>query len=260
MRLLLVCILALLIGCDSAPPPEMPPPGPPEPIAQLTLGVGTRYTYAVTTTLSDAGGTVTFRDRDTVQVRVAAENVPLGAYADLLRLDLTATGAPGTTGSSWYRNTTEGLQDVAYQNTTPFSLTGLKTAPVRRAWPFFAPEAGVDTALVIRDSPRLVLQYPLAPETSWEVFDSGTLRQTRTITGTESVPVPAGTFACAVVQTRTTAPQLDDQFIDYIAKEGLILRTFHATSESVGPGGVPTGEVTVFNQRFELIALNTGGS
>ncbi len=254
MRLLLLFAVAFLVGCDSSEPDD---PTPKDTlITQLDLRVGTVYTYTLTTTISDTAGVVSFQEIDTLQVHIAAENETLGERTDLIRLDITQEEFPEWTARSWYRNTEGALQDIAYQNPGLGSPLLLKTGQPTATWPLFFPQtAPADTAIVIRDITRFALQYPLEAGSSWEVFNEGVFRQTRTVSDSAPVMVRAGTFNCTSILTVTTQPATNDDWSIWVAEEGLIQSTFRSTSQVTGPNGVPTGKIQVFDQQVELIDL-----
>ncbi len=255
----LLAALLLLAGCDL--------PGSDDGRrSAVGLEAGAVFNYAWNFTEIDSAGGAQVIAQDLFIVLVAETDAKVGALRDLLRIEAFSAATDTASSDIWYRETPDELAEVAYgaANVTPL-VTPKRDAAVAPAAPFAQPKtlarllerhrlgggpASADSS-IIRAEPRIVYRFPLKAGARWTAFRTPFL-QTREVVGEETVTVQAGTFRCARVRTRLPdlAPELE--WTDYVAEQGLILRTIEMTSERRDSQNNPIGTL-VTRERLELI-------
>lgn len=231
-RRLWPAVLLLLAGCGLF--------GDDEPVSTLTVTFepNQRYDYVWSQTTRAADGSTISSIRDTLTARVIGVNDEMGSFSNLIRIDVFSRSEPANVATTWFRSTDATLFESAYRN-----AGGPNVLPKQPAGSPSSPEVLWQPALIgqlvgkagdastreeetiIRAEERIVYQYPLEAGRKWTAFSDPFL-QTREVLGVEEVRVQAGTFRCAKI--RTTLPVFGEstiEWIDYVAAEGLVLRT-----------------------------------
>lgn len=118
----------------------------------------------------------------------------------------------------------------------------------------------LDADTIVEDPAKLVLEYPLAVGAAWTFRIDDPWRIEKSVTGYETVDVPAGEFGCFVVRSLVDVDD-DGDFTespllrDYIAEEGLVLRSeMWLDVMLVDTAGHPTGVLVDMIEEYELVA------
>ena len=194
------------------------------------------YAWSQSTVTSD--GAVISSVRDTIAARVVRMDDEMASYSNLIRIDVFSQREPEIVATTWFRPTEATLFESAYRNAggpnvLPKRPAGNRPSPEVLTLPALVRplvgKAGVastrEEETIVRTEERIVYQYPLEAGRKWTAFSDPFL-QTREVLGIEEVTVLAGTFRCAKI--RTTLPVFEEtsiEWIDYVAAEGLVLRT-----------------------------------
>lgn len=237
------------------------------PLPMVPFLTGNSSSYLHTTTVSDSLGMTTESRTDSFTVRVISTNASFNGMTPLVLLEMSPFGSSTPLQRAWYKTGTDTLTEIGYQflNTerivgglngfpkaqSDFSNGSLMTVPeaIRR---FVKMRIAADSAR-LRDDPRIVYLFPLTIGDKWISFRSPFL-QTREVVGSEMVTVRGGSFYC--VKIRSAVEGLFEYF-DYVAAEGLVLRTIVLRAEittETDPDG--TGEFITVKERLERISRN----
>jgi hypothetical protein len=170
--------------------------------------------------------------------------------------------------NEWYKADNDSLVDLAYSAPAGVLeiLPKAKAIPARRMSPLGIPQilwqmilrkASADSVFV-RDNPRVVLRFPLTPGKRWTSFPAP-FEEDRQVIGNEVVRVKAGAFVCTKIRTSVyfASDSLSIEWFDYVALEGLVLRTFSMPSYYVTTEQSPDSGYTLsYLQRVELVSRN----
>ena len=229
------------------------------------LASGTE-TFVTTSTIRDSLNNIVNEDVDTEVVRIEGEGETLGEYTGLTRV--TAVSSSNNVGeeNEWYKADNDSLVDIAYSGAgrVPVILPkaratrGPSMSPLgipRVVWQMILRKLG-DDSILVRDDPRVVLRYPLTPGRSWVSFPPP-FEEDRQVVGNEVVRVGAGAFVCTKIRTTVNfgGDSLSLEWFDYVAFEGLVLRTFSFPSYLVTTQASPdSGFMASYLERVELVS------
>lgn len=235
----IVCIALALVtglsssGCDQADEDTG---------IRVQLRDGVAASFAVTTTFSRDGqpdSVVT----STVRQTVVGVNRTVEGMTGLTQVETVGTGAMEGLGVTWYRDTPERLEDVAYRNDT-FGPIGLRHAQRVRPGADVLGDAALGAAgsenVTVRPLARIVAEYPLEPGHRWTHFDLGLgTRSDRTALGDTTVQTPLGAAVCARIRTTFSYVEQEEaiRWIDCLDADGLVARdiTYRPVSGSSDP-------------------------
>lgn len=214
---------------------------------EIELAPGRNLVYAWSLRTETPNGTQVAFVTDTLAARVGSLDETVGPHEDLVRLDVFSQRKPGIIVSNWYSRADNTLREVAYRNAGGPSAMPKRAGtalPSPLGSPALLQDIGQDDTIIQRQDLRVVYQYPLDAGETWLSF-TDPFEQTREVLRLESVEVAAGTFECVVIQT--FVPTLGEGFvwIDYVAREGLVLRVIEQS----------LSEVSTSSERLELISL-----
>lgn len=219
-RLALVLSLLVAAGCDQADDDAG---------VRVHLRDGAVATFRVTTTFLRDGqpdSTAT----GTVRQAVLGVNQTVEGIAGLTQVETVGTGTARGIGVSWYRDTPERLEDVAYRNDTVGPI-GLRLAGRFRPGMDVLGDAALGAVgaenVTVRPVARIVAEYPLEAGQRWTHFDlGGSFRSDRVALGDTTVQTPLGPTVCARIRTTITIGDQDEalDWIDCLDDDGLVVR------------------------------------
>lgn len=251
-RVFFTALILLVTGC------ELVPAASDEGVERVDLTEGRRYVYEHDLVVQDSGGEVIEASAGRYAVRVAATGEAVGGMDGLTRLDATSGEVEGRT-SAWYRDDGRRLVEVAYRGAGRTPVVMPKRQRTDRA-PWQLPrlverlldESPLADTTIVRSDPRIVYRYPLVEGLEWMSF-TDPFSSEREVVGIETVEVEAGTFRCAKIRTSIS---LDEDLVwyDYVAAEGLVLRTVESSGERRDASNTPLGTFTA-DERLELTTL-----
>lgn len=247
MRLPLLALLAFasVAGCDTA-----------EPGADLVLVPGDVRRYAFRSTITDSTGAVIADHADTLRARVVATGQRVEGLEDLTEVEYRSL-VTGAVSQTWYRQSEDRLVEVAYENPLPVTAQ-LRANPeaARRSLLVLAghvlggdPAAGV----IVRDDPRIVLDYPLEPGHAWVSFTDPFLSERR-VERREPLSLPTGTRETAVIATTNDVSAGAVTWLDWVDDGGLVQRRITSEITLTGEEGEPLGSGVVHDE-VTLIAV-----
>ena len=226
-------------------------------ITRVQLDEGTTYVYAWSLSFEDSTGAVISVLTDTFSVRVVSIDDSLADTPDLTRVEVTSSGTD-VTGTVWYQHTSAALEEVAVQSINVLPPIAPKRAPQTqtRSLNLFrgattSGSIGADSVM-IHAARRSVYRYPMGQGRRW-VVASIPFVESREVVRLENLTVAGGTFETVVL--RTEIPNLDAEAFDFVAREGLILRTFEVHEENATIGGT-IRPIAVTREHLELISLS----
>lgn len=258
MRTLAVLALALgLTACDAFGDDDS---------FRVDLTPGVRLEYAVTETKDYADGAYA-EAAWTSTAEVVALDAAVGEERGLVEILLTSS--EGGDGRVWYRADGDRLAEVAYDGdaadgalrTVPTAGSPTLPRPVRRLLADRMDAASGRGRLVVRDEPRVVLDYGAGAGRDWVHYDFTTLgfplRSLRRVEGEQTVETEAGPYDCLVVRSTVEFAGVDQgvDWVDYIADVGLVRRVVVVRDAEADADGNETGRETVTTMRQELTAV-----
>jgi hypothetical protein len=210
---------------------------------------------------------VIIEETDSESVRIAGVDEVQGQYSGLVRLEARSLSNDLGSEFTWYKATSDSLVEVAYLNAGRVSNILPKNSVPLAISPFtipsslwrFAIKKMVADSVQIRNDLRVVHCYPLSVGTKWISFRDPFYSE-REVVGTGFITVRAGTFYCAKIKTTIDlgGGMLDMEWFDYVAPEGLILRTVYFARVAIGDETDPIethfGSVT---ERMEMISVSS---
>ena len=228
------------------------------------LASGTE-TYCTTTLTKDSLNNILESDVDSELVRIEGLGEMVDGYAGLTRVSALSLSHNLGSESVWYKTDADSLVEMAYSGAgrvtlvlpkekLRFAFSPLDVPPL--VWQMIVKKLGSDS-IIARTDPRVVYRYPLTQGRSWAAFHDPWLEE-REVVGSEIVTVKAGVFYCSKIKTTIsfgTEPSGVEWF-DYVASQGLILRTISVSPVTVtsvtSPDSAITGSST---QRMELVSV-----
>jgi hypothetical protein len=229
------------------------------------LASGTE-TFVTTSTTTDSLNNIIFQNVDTEVVRIEGVGETVGGYFGLARVSAYSRSDSVGLENEWYKADNDSLVDLAYSMAAgvPNILPKSNAMPVRRVSPLGIPQVLWQTILkkaaadsvFVRDAPRVVLRFPLTPG-RWWVSTPYPFGESRQVVGNEVVRVKAGAFVCTKIRTTISfaGDSLSLEWYDYVALEGLVLRTFSMPSYRVTTeAGPDSGFTASYLQRVELVS------
>lgn len=228
------------------------------------LAMGTN-TYCWSAQMVDSLGHVLISDSDTLSVRVAGIGESVGQYSNLICLEASSSHGGHAASRSWYLQSTDALTEIAYAGAgaVPLSLPKKSTASAsfRLSLPvslqrILASRVASDSAQ-LWDEVRVVHRYPFTIGTKWASFHQPFYSE-REVVGYESVKVKAGTFFCYKIKTTIDLGDgpLAMEWYDYVAREGIVLRTLYVPMLLVTTEDHPDGTGWASSiERLELLSI-----
>jgi len=266
----LVSLVLLVAACDSTDD------GPPR--VDLQTGTELRYTTLFVTD-GRLFGDAPVDETGRIVQRVVSTGQALGSLRGLtvVESEQVEDSRPETTyrTRTWYRPSDDRLEEVAYEfyGDGAGGTTGLRAAGgvdptlprlVRRALERAGRSlAGGDsswTGVRVRETPRVVLEYPAETGRRWTHFvldgDPPASGVSREVVGVETITTAAGTFRCVVVRSEGlfVTPGGRFEWLDWIADIGLVRRTIVSREPVVNDDGSAGESVTT--ESVELVAVD----
>jgi hypothetical protein len=222
--------------------------------------------YVSTIQTADSLNRVTSEESDSEIVKIAGVNEVQGQYSGLVCVEATSLSNNAGSEYTWYKSTSDSLVEVAYSGAgrVPVVLPKMGgsyapsplTVPTS-LWRYIMKKMSSDS-VQIRSDLRVVHRYPLSEGKKWVSFHDPFLEE-REVVGAEFVTVRAGTYFCSKIETTIDlgSGPLDVQWYDYVASEGLILRTLYYPQVTVTTSSSPdSGYVESMTEREEMVSTS----
>lgn len=211
---------------------------------------------------------------DTVTVTVATEERMIQGFERSVKVTAKTTPIvtpettfPGTTSVHWYAASNDTVYLIAYITSGGLYLPKGKSNVIPGFDLSFPSAATRFVKMNIRfaDSiywstpKRAVYVMPMYAGREWRGYPAGHwFTQIRRIESVQTITTQAGSFPCYKIRTSINSSQFspDEIWYDYVAKDGIILRTLDAEwnlSTEVHPDGVGRAMI---HERLELISRN----
>jgi hypothetical protein len=218
----------------------------------------------------DSAGIITQSFADSFRVQVKSNSETVNGINNLTLVEASKLNSNTTLQKVWYRITKDTLTEIGYQFNAGADIPGISIFPKQSSYGntgsmIFVPRTlrmllkkkYAFDSLMLREDARIVYQYPLTVGKKWTSFRTPFL-QTREVVGTEMIRVRAGDYLCLKIRSTIEFPFSEPlEYFDYVAHDGLILRTFKdrfvMTNES-NPDGI--GVFSSVDERLELISRN----
>jgi len=235
-------------------------------IQSVPFLAGKESIYQFTYT-ADSLGKIIYNGKDSISIKIVSDNISIGNYNNVILLEGKSFFRNNATAKVWYMAARDSLTEVAYTNAgaLPVVMPKLQRLSVNYSdlslpytvKNFLLQKHILGDSLQWREDPRVVYKFPLSVGKEWISFRYPFF-QKRTVAGYEFIKVQAGSFNCAKIKTDLYFNDTKDTSIvwfDYVASEGLILRTIQfsglITSE-IGPDESYMGNSF---ERTELISI-----
>jgi hypothetical protein len=220
--------------------------------------------YVWTSQIVDSLNQMISEEADSDLVSIAGVNEVEGQYPGLVCVK--ATSLTNNLGSvySWYKATNDSLVEVAYleagqvpmvlEKKSQYSAPSPLSFPPS-LWRFIMKKLTSDS-VQIRSDLRVVHRYPLSEGREWVSFHDPFLEE-REVVGTGYIKVRAGTFYCSIIKTTIDlgSGPIDLEWLDYVAFEGLVLRTLYYPNITVTTESSPdSGYVASLTERMEMVS------
>ncbi len=227
---------------------------------------GKENIYQFTYTLDSLGKNI-YNSKDSISRKIVSNNVSIGNYNNVTLLEGKSFFRNSAAAKVWYLSTTDSLTEIAYSNAgaipvvmpkanepdfdysfvgMPYTVRKILFSKIRRG-----------DSLQWREDQRIVYKFPLSIDKEWVSFRLPFF-QKRKVVGYEMVSVKAGVFNCAKIKTDLYFNSTEDISIvwfDYVASEGLILRTIQFSGLITSETGPDENYVGNSFERTELISI-----
>ncbi len=211
---------------------------------------------------------------DTVTVTVTTEEGMIQGFDRSVKVTAQSTPFvspeitfPGTTSVHWYAASNDTVYLIAYRTSgglflpkgKPAVASGFDLTFPSAATRFVKMNSRFADSLYWSSPKRAVYVMPMYAGREWRGFPNGHwFTQIRKIESVQTITTQAGSFPCYMIRTSINSNQFSSNEIwyDYVAKEGIILRTLDAEwnlSTEASPDGVGRA---MFHERLELISRN----
>ncbi|MFA6455389.1 MAG: hypothetical protein WCW40_01105 [Bacteroidota bacterium] len=185
----------------------------------------------------DSSQSQIFSTRDSLTVSVLSNSEQQFGYSNLTLMEVRSKKYPSGISRVWYRNANDSLTEVGYAGigTVPFVMPKSDITPAAYSQftlPYLvrvaaAQHVNITDSISKRSENRIVYHFPLTMNSVWISFRTPFLEK-REVVGIEEIAVKAGRFICSKIKTEIYFGATKDtslQWYDYVAREGLILRT-----------------------------------
>ncbi|GEM_PF-3523197 len=220
--------------------------------------------YVSTIRITDSLNQVISEEADSEIVKMTGVDETQGQYSGLVCVEASSLSNNLGSEHTWYKATSDSLVEIAYSGAggVPLVLpkkgtsSGLSPMSVPPSlWRYVIKKLLTDS-VQIRSDLRVVHRYPFSVGKNWVSFRDPFL-QTRTVVGTEYVTVRAGRFLCWKIATTIDfgGGPLDVEWYDYVATQGLVLRTLYYPHITVTSEASPdSGYSASITDREEMVS------
>ncbi|MFA6469991.1 MAG: hypothetical protein WCW35_13925 [Bacteroidota bacterium] len=223
------------------------------------------YEWSFTT---DSSGKQLYSFHDSLTISIVSNGEQLFGYSNLTLMEIQSRKNPAGVSRVWHQNANDTLTEVAYSGAgkMPVIMPKSGSAPTVKSQfnvPYLVQTAAarhrsfVDSATKRKDN-RIVYCFPLSAGKAWISFRDPFL-QKRQVLGVEEVFVKAGRFICTKIRTDIYFSAERDtaiQWIDYVAKEGLILRSLTFRGLITTEQSPDSGFIGTSFERTELVSFH----
>ena len=264
MQLKLIVLCSALIFCSCGKDNSTGNGGrPPYSVPYLVSGT---EKYVSTVQVVDSLNHVINEEADSEMVRITGMDQVEGQYSGLVCVEATSLSDTLGLEYTWYKATSDSLVEVAYSGAGGVPMVLAKKSGYASPsplsfppslWRYIIKKLATDS-VVIRSDLRVVHCYPLIEGKKWTSFHDPFLEE-REVVGTGLTRVRAGTFFCSIIKTTIDfgSGPLDIDWLDYVAPEGLVLRTLSIPNVTVTTISSPdSGSIGTLTERMEMVSTS----
>lgn len=230
--------------------------------------------YASHSYLVDTLGNVLVEYRETTYVNIYFDTSTIGNYHNSVRVDSRGSVRDSSNkivrtynNQNWYVRLNDTLYEIAYKGAggsyfLKSSSVIAKTHNINFADPFgIIPIAGIKSiqsdSIKLNEARYAVYKLPLALNSEWQCLPLGyPIQRRKKIESQESISTPAGTFSCFKIHASLVSRDFEPDVIwyNYVAREGLILRTIKMDVVITTQENPDSGMKATYYIRLELIS------